>query len=135
MRPPKQWIEYVDDWRNAPMAYWVHVEQDGAHWRAATRYVPPAPSPVPHKGFRLLCVEIGDTVLHFSSEAQLAECIGVLSMKPLPTTRALSARRGTSLGPNGHWLSRLPAKLKSPRMRERVVAKLRLAGFDQAHAR
>lgn len=29
------------------------------------------------------------------------------------------------MGPNGHWLSRLPAALKSPRVRARLVLALR----------
>ena len=76
------------------------------------------------KGFRVLCVEAGDTVLRFSSEAQLREFIRVLSLKRLPTTRQLSDQRGSGLGPNSHWLSRLPADLKSPRRRALLVKKL-----------
>lgn len=128
------WIEFHPTWRHAPMAYWVHVEQDGLPWSAAGHYEPPAPSPVPHKGYAVLCVPFGETVLRFSSSAQLLECIRVLSLKPLPTSRQLSNQRATSYGPNGHWLSRLPARLKSPKNRHKLVAALRTAVISLAHA-
>jgi hypothetical protein len=82
-------------------------------------------------------------VLAFSAPAQLDEAVRVLSMTPLPTTRRLSqARQALSPGaaatpratrerarvahgPNSHWLSRLPAALKSTKGRLRVVAALR----------
>lgn len=69
----------------------------------------------------MLCVECEGVVLRFSSRTQLEECLRVLSLKPLPTSRRLSAARGSGAGPNGHWLSRLPAHLKSPRARVKVV--------------
>ena len=37
-KPARHWIEHVSDWRNEPMAYWVHVEPPGVAWRAAERY-------------------------------------------------------------------------------------------------
>ncbi|MFT3805454.1 hypothetical protein [Arenimonas sp.] len=121
---PRFWIEHAPDWRNEPLAYWVHVEQGPGHWRAATEYAPPAPKPDGKKGYRVLCVEAGDVVLRFSSDAQLAEFVRVLSQKPLPTSLRLSRQRGPSVGPNGHWLSRLPARLKSPKARIRLVSQL-----------
>ncbi|TFW20058.1 hypothetical protein E4L96_10820 [Massilia arenosa] len=119
------WTEFHSTWRHAPLAYWVHVEQDGQHWSVAERYEPPAPLPIPHKGYAVLCVPFDEIVLQFSSSEQLLECIRVLSLTPLPTSRQLSNRRGTSNGPNGHWLSRLPARVKSPKNREKLVAALR----------
>jgi hypothetical protein len=69
-------------------------------------------------------VEFGAHVLRFSSAEQLDECIRVLSMQPLPPSRQLSNLRGTVLGPNGHWLSRLPVAIKSGKARGRVVTGL-----------
>jgi hypothetical protein len=115
------WIEYVDDWRDVPMAYWVHIEQGEAPWRNAEKYKPAAPPPIPHKGYPVVCVPFEDSILRFSSEAQLRECIRVLAMVTLPTSRKLSLARGADAGPNSHWLSRLPAKLKSPGKRARLV--------------
>ncbi len=105
------------------MAYWVHVPDT----EIAGAWVPPAPRPVPHKGFPALRVEVGEHELVFTSPAQLAHCIEVLAATPMPTSRQLSSKRGTGVGPNGHWLSRLPAALKSPRGRGPLVAILRAA--------
>ncbi len=134
MPSPQQWMEYASDWRSAPMAYWVHVEQDGEHWRTAERFLPAAPTAVPHRGFPVLCVQFGQLVLRFSSEAQLLECIRVLSLTPLPSSRRLSALRGTGHGPNSHWLSRLPASVKTPKQRARLLELLRRCRFGAAGA-
>ena len=123
-KQPRHWIEYTSDWRNEPMAYWAHKEQGNCPWREATSYVPPAPLPEGKKGFRVLCVEFGDVVLRFSSAAQLEELVHILSKKPLPTTRRLSALRGHGAGPNSHWLSSLPGHIKSPKTRSQVVRQL-----------
>ena len=126
---PRNWIEYTADWRTEPMAFWVHVEQGDVPWREAASFTPPAPHPEGSKGFAVLCVEVAGLVFRFSSEAQLVECIRILSLTPLPTTRRLSALRGTMVGPNSHWLSRLPGRTKSPKVRAQVVQRLsRLVG-------
>ena len=133
MRPHYR-FSFAADWRHAPMAYWVHVPLSPG----GDAYWPPAPPRVPHRGYPLLHVSIGGEELCFSAPAQLDHCIDVLMHRLLPTSRQLSLRRGTGAGPNGHWLSRLPAKLKSPRMRARVVKVLRavradvVAGADSA---
>lgn len=121
------WIAHVPDWRAAPMAYWVHLEQDGRHWYAADAFEPAAPRALPRRGYPLLCVACGATVLHFSSRAQALAFIEVLSRTPLPTSTRLSRLRPGSAGPNGHWLSRLPAALKSARGRPRAVAAVQAA--------
>ena len=90
-------------------------------------WIPPAPLAIPHRGFPALRVEAGNHELVFTSPAQLAHCIDVLAKTPLPTSRQLSVKRGTTAGPNGHWLSRLPSTLKSPRRREQFVETLRAA--------
>lgn len=120
----KHWVEFVNDWKSEPMAYWVHVEQDGKPWRESERYAPSAPSIVPRKGYPVICIAFDEVELRFSSIEQLKECIHVLSQKPLPPTRRLSALRSTEVGPNTHWLSRLPGKLKSPKTREKLVKAL-----------
>lgn len=111
---------YEYDWRAAPLAFWVHVPVP----ETADRWNPPAPPFVPHKGYAFLRVEFDRHELQFSAPAQLDHFIAVLSTKPLPTSRQLSSRRGLSVGPNGHWLSRLPAELKSPRRRAKLVQAL-----------
>jgi hypothetical protein len=122
---PRHWFEYDTDWRGYPGAQWAHKNKDGAFWVNATEFDPPAPVPVPHKGYLVLCVEVHGFVLRFSSKEQLVQCLDVLSMNPLPTTRRLCAQYGSGHGPNSHWLSRLPAKTKSAKGRARAVAALR----------
>lgn len=109
------------DWRTAPLAFWVHIPVAGS----TTEFYPPAPVKVPHRGFVFLHVEVSEAILQFSSLAQLDHFIEVLDNKLLPTSRQLSAKRDLPIGPNSHWLSRLPARLKSPRERARVVKGLR----------
>ena len=112
---------FESDWRYAPLAYWVHVPVAGSEGL----FDPPAPPIIPHKGYALLRIPFEKHELQFSSPAQLAHFIDVFSTKPLPTSRQLSSRRGADVGPNGHWLSRLPAELKSPRKREELLQTLR----------
>ena len=108
------------DWRTAPLAFWVHVPVVGS-----TKCIPPAPVAVLHKGFMLLHVDAADVDLQFSSLAQLDHFIEVMAARPLPTSRELSRKRELSIGPNSHWLSRLPAKLKAPTERAKLVSRLR----------
>jgi hypothetical protein len=121
----RHWIEYVPDWRDEPMAYWVHIERAPVAWKEATVFDPAAPIAIPHHGYPVLCVETVGTEFRFSSPAQLVECVRVLSLTPLPTSSCLSSLRpgdnARSLGPNRHWLSRLPAQVKSSKGRARVV--------------
>jgi len=121
----RNWIEYVADWRDEPMAYWVHLEQSGSAWRNAELYDPPAPSSEGRNGYPVLCIESQGFVFRFSSIEQLDKCIEVLDRKPLPTSRRLSAARHGGHGPNSHWLSRLPGHIKSPKVRQRAVEDLR----------
>jgi hypothetical protein len=120
----KHWVEFANDWKDAPMAYWIHVEQDGKPWRESERYAPSAPRKVPGKGYPVICIEFDDVELRYSSVEQLKECIRILSQKPLPPAHRLSVLRSTEVGPNTHWLSRLPSKLKSPKTREKLVKAL-----------
>lgn len=108
------------DWRTAPLAFWVHVPIAGSD----REYVPPAPVEVLHKGFMVLHVDAADVDLQFSSLAQLDHFIEMMMAKPLPTSRQLSRKRELAVGPNSHWLSRLPAKLKAPKERAKLVSKL-----------
>lgn len=111
---------FEPDWRAAPMAFWVHVPTGAVPGECE----PAAPPKIPRQGYAFLRCEFREHELVFSSPAQLAHFIDVLARKPLPTSRQLSAARGSTVGPNGHWLSRLPADLKSPRTREILVRDL-----------
>lgn len=116
-------FSYVDNWLEAPGAFWVHtpvVDKPGT-------FEPPAPTEVPHKGYAMLHVEFQSFMLVFSSGAQLEHYIEILARKLLPTARQLSVQRTNQAGPNGHWLSRLPGVLKTPKTRSELVCTLRAA--------
>ena len=117
----RHWIEYGPAWVDSPLSYWVHVEADDRPYYESERFDPPRPGPVPGRGYARLFVELDGVTLEFSSLAELDHLIEVLSRKALPTTRSLSARRPGGRGPNSHWLSRLPAKAKPWRYRQRAV--------------
>jgi hypothetical protein len=117
------------DWRGAPGAFWVHVPVEGE----PGVFVPAAPIAVPHKGFAMSHVAFEVYDLIFSSSAQIEHYIEVLSKTALPTSRHLSEARGNNVGPNQHWLSRLPGELKSRRTRQALVKAL-LAAKDFAAA-
>jgi len=110
------------DWRSAPLAFWVHVPSN----EGTRECIPSAPVPVLHKGYAFLHVEAGEVDLQFSSLAQLQHFIDVMEVKPLPTSGQLTRKHPATVGPNGHWLSRLPATLKSPKARRKLVEGLRL---------
>lgn len=108
---------FEQNWLHFPLAPWVHVPVAGE----SDQFEPAAPRPISHKGYAVLRVEYGQHEFAFSSPEQLQHFIEILSKKPLPTSRQLSALRAQNVGPNGHWLSRLPAELKSPAARNLLV--------------
>ena len=118
-------IEYSSTWTPGPMSFWVHHHLDGTHWNNATRFSPPLRGPVAGSGYPTYFVDYRGTRLQFASVDEIRACIDILGRRVLPTTFALSAARGPGLGPNGHWLSRLPAKLKPWRTRQALTAYLR----------
>ncbi|MEO0814350.1 MAG: hypothetical protein AAFY60_15920 [Myxococcota bacterium] len=108
------------------MSFWVHVEAEnpGDAWVHATAYEPPLPRPVAGHGYARYFVEFDEMVFEFSSLAELRVCIEVLSKKNLPTSVQLSDERPGTMGPNSHWLSRLPGRTKAWKFREPAVAYL-----------
>lgn len=108
------------DWRTAPVAFWVHVTIAGS----TTECVLSGPVEVLHKGFMVLHVGAADLDQQFSSLAQLDHFIDVVGAKLLPTSRQLPRKRALPVGPNKHWLSRLPAKLKGLKEREKLVSRI-----------
>jgi hypothetical protein len=113
-------FSFEPDWRFAPLAFWVHLPLEGRPGECW----PPAPPALPRRGYAWLRVEHRGHELVFSAPAQLDHCIAVLATRPLPTSRRLAAARGEAVGPNGHWLSRLPAVLKAPKPRAALVSDL-----------
>ena len=92
---PAYHFTFEKDWRTAPLAFWVHVPVAGTE----TEFDPPAPPKVPHLGYQTLRVQFEKYELQFSAPAQLDHFIEVLSSKPMPTSRQLSAKRGLPVGP------------------------------------
>src|SRR5260221_8281385 len=86
----KHWIEYSPSWRPGPMSFWVHAETESVPWNQAQRFDPPAPEPVPGKGFACFFVEIDSASLYFSSLSELQVCISTLSQKVLPSNLILT---------------------------------------------
>lgn len=106
---------------------WPAMEMPGAMLEA--------PMAVPHKGYAVLQVDLESYTLYFCSAAHLGHVISVLSMPRLPTSRQLSDAGGLATGPNQHWLSRLPAELKSPRKRPALVKELiKASAYAAEHA-
>jgi hypothetical protein len=105
------------------MTPWVHYAADGGPWYAATVYDPPSPGPVGGKGYPLYFVEVDGFTFEFASLHELAACAEVLTRKVLPATY-LVEYKGQPFYSNTHWLSRLPAKTKTWRYRERAVRAL-----------
>jgi hypothetical protein len=119
------WIEYSPTWTPAPLSFWVRVHLDGDRWSNATVFSPPLPRLVPGKGYPTYFIEYRDVRLRFASVEELDVFVDILGRRVLPTTRALSVARGVRIGPNSHWLSRLPAKLKPWRIRQALIHWLR----------
>lgn len=134
----QHWIEYHKNPKRGPMSYWVHVEQDGLPFQAACVFAPPFPSAVPGKGYPLFHVMFSDFVFVFASLDELDVCVQVLGERVLPTPLRLVNERKNPLRPglpanrglNNFWLGRLPSRLMSWRVRQKVVPYLRLARAD-----
>lgn len=113
----KKWrIEFTSGFEKGPMTFWVHG--DGA--RPQDRVEPP--KAVPGRGYARYFVEFDGVEFEFASLDEVRVCTAVLGQRVLPTTTSLSAH--SSVGPNGHWLSRLPARAKPWRYRRRATAYL-----------
>lgn len=117
-------VIYLDEYQATPLSFWVHRHLDADAWWNAREFDPPLPKPIAGRGWAQLVVEFDGVEVRFSSSAELDHFSKVLSCNPLPTTRRLSELRDTMLGPNGHWLSRLPSRAKPLDFRRRFVAYL-----------
>ena len=127
----RTWITFTDHFEPGPMTPWVHRAVDAPIWVDAKVHEPPLPEPVPGEGYARYHIEIDGVTFEFVSKVEIQRCVEVLSERHLPSTLALC--RGTGMGPNRHWLSRLPSRAKSWRYRERAVKELRrfLQSLDQ----
>ena len=120
------WIEYRATRPHLPMTFWVHkAVGEACCWSEASSYSPPLQIRIVGKGYPVFHVEIDGFVFRFSSFDEINECIAVLGQKVLPRTIDLSKKRTTSFGPNNHWLSRLPSRVKRWKYREKAVCYLK----------
>jgi hypothetical protein len=120
-------ITYNDEYQATPITFWVHQKIERHAEFNIDNFNPPLSKIIGGKGYPLLCLGYLGIELRFSSVEEIEHCIEVLGAKNMQTTISLSLKRNARVGPNGHWLSRLPAKLKSWRRREVLVKKLELA--------
>ena len=123
----RHWIEYHDRWQDSPLSFWVHTGQDSTAASEGPISAPPKPGPVPGKGYATLHVECDGFVFQFSSLAEVDHCIDVISQRNLPSTIRLTKAGPGGKGPNGHWLSRLPANVKPWSYRERAIRRISAA--------
>jgi hypothetical protein len=130
----RHWIEYRDERPASPLTFWVHRAVGDAPWYESQEFEPPRQPVVPGRGYPLFKVECDGFTFEFASLCEIRACIETLAKKVLPRTIDLSRERGTAKGPNSHWLSRLPANVKSWKYREKAVVCLgeALAEFEKA---
>ncbi|MGV2874207.1 hypothetical protein [Colwellia sp. E150_009] len=118
----KKWhVEFNSEFTVTPISYWVHVNLDNDIWSYANKFEPPFPKPIPCKGFPLLVVNVLGVQLEFASVHEVLHFIDVIGQRNMPSTIELSRKRSDGYGPNRHWLSRLPAKLKPWSKREKLI--------------
>ncbi|MCF6221839.1 MAG: hypothetical protein L3J65_12070 [Robiginitomaculum sp.] len=125
-----QWnLIYHSKLTRSPLSYWVHIPLDASKniycaeldWMD---FKPPFLRRIPVKGYPYLIIRVTGFNIEFASLVEVQHCLDILSQKNMPTTMALSKKRATGVGPNGHWLSRWPANLKSWSKRQKIVAAL-----------
>ena len=118
----KKWrIEYRPTYTKTPLSFWVHKHLDHEVWIYATKFDPELTKAIPGKGYPFLIVNALGVELEFASVPEVKHFLEVIGQKNMPTTRQLSKRRTNHYGPNAHWLSRLPADIKSWSKREKLL--------------
>ena len=127
----KKWrIEYNQEFTETPLSFWVHKHLDHEVWCEAAVYDPALPKAIPGQGYPVLVVNIQGVELKFASPEEVTHFLSVIKQKNMPTTLQLSKQRISNHGPNSHWLSRLPAKLKPWSKRARMIPVLASALVD-----
>jgi hypothetical protein len=118
------WIEYTAEWTPGPMTFWVHIAAEGD----SPRLNPPAPEPIPERGYPVYYVEVDGFTFQFASLDELRVCIDTLGKKLLPNTLRDAKKRGGN--PDQHWLRKMPDETKPWRYREKAVKYLTKALAD-----
>lgn len=73
----------------------------------------------------LLTVQFDRLELRFATPEELDQFLRVMSQNPLPSGRSLVPDQAVGR-PNGHWLSRLPARAKPWKFRQRLCRHLQM---------
>jgi hypothetical protein len=110
-----------------PLTFWVHVKKSESGSFDINNFEPPLSKVIGGKGFPELNVNFLGVELRFSSLHEVSHFISVMEKRNLPTTISLSLKRNSGVGPNGHWLSRLPSCLKPWKQRVQLVKLLKTA--------
>jgi len=90
-------------------------------WINAKLFKPELPTAIVSKGFPMLIIDALGHELRFSSIEEIEHFLEVIKQKNMPTASQLVSKRPKSIGLNSHWLSRLPAKLKPWRNRQKYI--------------
>ena len=116
-------LAFFNERYHSPMTYWVHkgVDEENHRYADCLAFEPPLPPKDPLKGYPFLTVTVLSFDMVFASSDEMKHFIEVMQQKNLPTTTFLSEQRGVAIGPNSHWLSRFPAKLKTWTKRQKLV--------------
>ncbi len=69
----------------------------------------------------MLVVTVFGIELRFASVEEAEHFLNIIGQKNMPTTLKLSRERTNGYGPNGHWLSRLPAGIKAWSKRQKLI--------------
>lgn len=120
-------ITFKDLYPETPLTFWVHVQKLECGSFDINNFDPPLSEVIGGKGFPELNVIFSGVELRFSSVHEVSHFISVMEKRNLPTTISLSLKRNSGVGPNGHWLSRLPSSLKPWKQREQLVKLLKTA--------
>jgi len=100
------------------MTFWVHRAADGKPWYRAQRFDPPAPRPLPGRGYPYFFVELNGFTFEFASLDEIDFCIARLGHRHLPDTGPETS--GVS-GPGAHWQNKLPKETLTWRYRQKAV--------------
>ncbi len=133
----KNWhIEYTETYTATPMSFWVHKHLDHEIWSYAKEFDPSLPNAIPCKGYPVLVVNALGVELKFASIVEAEHFLDVISQKNMPSTQQLSHERNEKFGPNRHWLSRLPSRIKPWSKREKIIPLIKygIAGFKAVYS-
>lgn len=136
----KHFVKFLKEWKPSYATYWVHIEVPPVNLSQTLDHTPALQKSIKGLGYPRFFIIYDGLELEFSSLEEIEHYIQILSKKNLPTTLSLTKirkdltpkivsfepyRSQWYVGPNKHWLSRLPAKFKPWSFREGLVKYLK----------